>query len=130
MDYARYLWAEVLYSIMAVIYLLQLNQLNKRLLAKGFEDAFRLMGYENYKPAKFFVFALVLFGIGIYLVFKKGTSILYERLSFSEIISALVAIVVIIIFLVLILIFINNPILRAVLTICAAVIGFAYVATN
>lgn len=127
LDYVKYLWLEEIYSIFAIIYLFNLDKLNKRLLSMTFDNAFKLVAYDSYAPAKFFLLVLVLFGIGCCLVAKRCFNIMEEPLSFGEIISSLVAIVVIIIFLICLIVFINNPILRAIMVVCASIIGGAYI---
>lgn len=129
-DYVKHLLPEIIYSVVSTIYLFRLDKLNKELLSMNFGNSFKLMAYENYAPTKFFMFVLVLFGIGCYLVVHRGYSIIREPQSFDEIVSAIMAIVVTIIFLILLFMFINNPILRAILVVCASIIGGAYFFAN
>lgn len=129
-DGAKFLFPEVAYSIVATIYLIKLDYLNKRLLSLGFKNSFDLMAYEHYTPTKFFLFALVLFGIGCYLVFSRCCRIFRQSMKFEELIAAFIAIIVIIVLLILLFTFINNPILRAVLVVCASIIGGAYILGN
>lgn len=125
--YIKYFWLEEIYSILALIYLYNLDKLNKKLLSIGFDNPFKLVAYDNYAPAKFFLLVLILFGIGCCLVAKRFFSIIGEPLSLGEIISSIVAMGVILVFLIFLFVFINNPILRAIMGVCASIIGLAYI---
>jgi|GEM_PF-2546895 len=126
-DYVRYLWPEGLYSLITTVYLINLNKLNKKLLAINYDNPFQLLGYEDSTPLKCFAIALSLFFVGIAVIIYRIHSIKYYAFSFGEILSALLAILVIFIFLVLVFVFIDNPIFRAILAVLSIGIGSLYV---
>jgi len=126
-DYVKYLLPEGLYSITSMIYLFFLNALNKRLLSINFDNnPFELLSYEGYNPVKFFVMALILFIIGVCLMFYRKNCIRDRALSFGETVATLIALVIILVFLVLIFSFIDNPILKAVLLVLGIGAGLLY----
>lgn len=74
-----------------------------------------LIFYNNYETIIYFFIAFVLFVIGACLIVRRYRKIKYEDLEFEEIMLNLIAMFVLLILIILIIVFINNPILRAVL---------------
>ena len=122
-NYLGYLLPEEMYTIVTTIYLVSLNMLNKKLLLIKFDNEFALLAYESYLPAKFFLGALLLFTIGICLIVYRIRKYKHYELSFEEVMASFLAVLVIVILLVLLFKFIDNPILRAVITCVASILG-------
>lgn len=105
-----------LYATVTSVFLILLNRLNKTLLSEHLDDKpFDLLKYHNYEPLKFFAFALLLSGAGLILIvcFVRKLRTRYD--SFVEICFALATILLVAILMILIFVFINNPILRAII---------------
>lgn len=118
MDFKYYLeklWLKAVYLLLVILYLVNLNKLNKELLACNFDDAFVLLEYNDCAPVKYFVCAVFLFGIGCFIIFYEIRKLKMEAEDFEEILISICTIIVIVFFLYLIFCFINNPILRAIL---------------
>ena len=100
------LCGEIVYLTITVIYLILLNNFNHVLLSKfDNDDYINILFYNNYETIIYFFIAFVLFVIGACLIVRRYRKIKYEDLEFEEIMLLLI----------LIIVFINNPILRAVL---------------
>lgn len=120
---AEKLWYKVIYFVLVIVYLISLNNLNEELLSQNFDVAFTLLAYNNYAAIKFFIMALGLFLIGCYLIYREVRNLKIGLENFEEIIVALATIVIIVTLLLLIIVFIDNPILQAVLTAVLVVVG-------
>lgn len=118
------LLGEIIFSIVMIIFLVELNTLNKELLSRNFDNSFALLQYNNWIALKFFGVALLLFFIGCLLLVRRFRH-RRECDSFEKMIMMFSAIIVIFILLILLIIFIDNPILRAVLTFVLVVLGIA-----
>lgn len=118
-------WAvlEGSYAIFVVFFLYKLYRLNQELLSLSAGTPFELLRYHHYKPLYFFAAAVVLsiFGAGIIIYFVHN--IRYSELDPIFLFSAFLLIFVNILLIVLIVIFINNPILRAIILAVAALVG-------
>lgn len=113
-------WKEIVYLIVTVIYLIFLNRLNHILLSKfNNNDYFDILKYNNYETIIYFVIAIVLFFIGTMLIIYRWKEIRDIELEFEDIILNFIIMFILCVLMILIVIFINNPILRAVL-----VVGF------
>ena len=113
--YIRKIWYKIIYLVVVIGYLICLKRLNKELLEHHF-NAFDLLAYRNYAAIKYFAVALILFVIGVILVareYKRLKEVMEEP---GDILMAICTIVVIVVLLLLIIVFIDNPILRAILT--------------
>lgn len=119
------LW-EIIYLIVMVLYLFNLNALNKELSWCDFSSPFELLQYRGYAPLTYFGVAAVLFMIGCLLVYRGVRRIRYEMDLFGEIAVSCLGILAVIILLVLLIIFINNPILRAVFVAVLVIMGVSY----
>lgn len=124
--YIKILWLEEVYSVITLIYLFQLNALNKELLLKNFESPFQLLVYEEWRPIKFFVAALVFFGVGLVISWRGGNRIKDGDFTFCEVFIFIFALILVVTLLILIIVFINNPILRAVMIVCGLGVAILY----
>lgn len=128
--YLRKLWYKVIYIICVIVYIVFLDKLNKKLLSTEFDSAFSLIEYNDYEPVKYFIFALLLAGVGLILIMKEYNNWKNEENEFRDIIMIICSVIVICIAIIVIIKFISIPILKALL-ICACVIfGFVYVEMN
>jgi Integral membrane protein (PIN domain superfamily) len=140
-DCFKFLWKEILYSIVTTVYLIYLNLLNNELLPLKFgnpgaelsaEEAgwldfpyhLDLLSYNDWSPAIYFGVAFILFSIGCILLWLNGKTLRarFNSLSFVDCLLLVIAILVIIVFLFLIIVFINNPIFKAILSVLLGII--------
>lgn len=115
-DYIKGELLEIIYSVVMIIYLFKLNTLNKELLSNNFDGAYDLLQYKDFVPIKFFGVAFGLFLVGCFLLYRGFHRVLKKRLSFEEIIISALAVIIIFILLIVLIVFIDNPILKAVLS--------------
>ena len=113
--YIRKIWYKIIYLLVVIGYLICLNKLNKELLEQHF-NAFELLAYRNYAAIKYFAVALILFVFGVILVFREFKRLKEAMEELGDILIAICTILVIVVLLFLIIVFIDNPILRAILT--------------
>lgn len=123
-EYIVKIWKEIIFTIVMVIYLVELNALNKELNSCNFDNPFALLQYKDFVALRFFIAALVLFLIGCLLVWHGIRYLLRKCDSFEEMITMLLVVMVIIGLLILLIVFIDNPILRAVFSVALAIAGF------
>lgn len=129
-DYVKLLLPEIIYLIVMVIYFINLDRLNKILLSRQMDSSIILLLYDNGKPIKYFAFALLLLVIGVYIIIKRINSIRFHELYFEEIIAAFISILLIVILLILLWVFINNPILRMIISALTIGAGVIYASSN
>lgn len=115
-DYVKFLLPEEVYLIFMVMYLINLDKLNKILLSQYKNNSISLLLYNGGKPIKYFCIALFLFLAGCYIIFKRFNRIRFEDLDFGEIIASIIALLFMLFLLVLLWVFIKNPILRMIFT--------------
>ncbi len=115
-DVVIYFLPEEIYFVLTTIYLFFLNHLNKELKATSFENSFMLLHYQDNMPIKYFIIALFLFVAGGLILLNRFNRIRNYECRFWEMILAIIGMTLVIIFLILIFHFINNPILRAIMT--------------
>lgn len=113
-DYVKFLLPEEVYLIFMVIYLINLDKLNKILLSQYKDNSISLLLYNDGKPIKYFCIALFLLIVGGYIIFRRFNRIRFEELDFGEIIASIIALLLMLFLLVLLWVFINNPILRMI----------------
>lgn len=128
--YVEKLWYKIIYLLVVIVYLVRLSKLNKELLEYNFDDAFTLLKYNDGAPIKFFALAVVLFGIGCYMIFREVKRLKMEQGDFREITISICSIIGVVILLYLIFCFIDNPILRAILVAMGTIAGFAISVTE
>lgn len=128
--YVEKLWYKVIYLLVVIVYLAYLNKLNHELLMHHFETPFKLLAYNNYVALEYFVKGLFLFVIGCILLYREGKNLTKGLEDFREIIIAIITIIVVLVLLVLIFLFIDNPILRAVMCAILVILGAVGTVTN
>lgn len=123
----RELRVELLFALVTTVLLVKLDQLNSVLNSSEYTDnAIKLLSYRNYLPLQYFGFTVILVVAGIFLVMRKANHIKNNTLCCGEITLSLFAIVIVLIWVGLLIIFINNPILRAILTVICLIVGSGY----
>ena len=85
--------AEIIYLIVNVMYLILLNQLNKELRLQNL-NALKLLMYDGYIALKFFGVAILLFGIGCYLLRRRIKIIKTDRDCWEEVLASIIAILI------------------------------------
>ncbi|WP_294855915.1 hypothetical protein [uncultured Oscillibacter sp.] len=123
----RCLILEAPYALIVTAYLLALNGLNHRLLSLSAQNEaispFELLSYHNYEPLYFFFIAVVLTISGVALSIYHLHQIRYMELEYEELLATLLSILINILLIILLFVFINNPILRAIICVVFIVIG-------
>lgn len=128
--FVKKLWHKVIYLVVNIVYLICLNNLNRELTAQNFNSSFELLEYGNYVAIKYFFIALILFLCGCILIYQEIRNLKTELEEFTEMLIAFFTIIVAIFLLFLIFLFINNPILRAILCSAFIVVGVMAAQTN
>ena len=107
----------LVYTVVCIVYLGMLHNLNNKLNAVLFNSSLELLLYNNYQPIKYFIVALVLAFIGGYIAYRKFLILRSEVHESEDKLFGALAILIIAVMLVAILIGINVPILRAIFTV-------------
>lgn len=128
--YAEKLWYKIIYLMVVIVYLICLNRLNHVLLMHHFETPFELLAYDDNIALEYFFKGLVLFVIGCMLLYREGKNLKRGLEDFREIIIAISTIIVVSVLIVLIIIFIDNPILRAVMLAILIILGAVETVAN
>ena len=120
-------WIESLYSIINLVFLLFLWNLNRELLSKfSSEESLKLLTYQNGKPIVFFVMTVLSIICGIIIVISRFKKILYEDPNLTEILYFGLSVLLISIIIITLIIAINNPILRAIVAVISACTAIVY----
>lgn len=128
--YVKQSWYKIIYAIIVVVYLICLNNLNERLLERNFGSSFELLAYDNGIAMKYFIYAMILFIVGCVLVYLDFKKLIKELENYKEIKLTAITIIFLLTLLIMIIIFINNPILRAIMCSILVVLGAGYLFTN
>ena len=114
-------WIESLYSIINLVFLLFLWNLNRELLSKfSSDESLKLLTYQNGKPIVFFVMTVLSIICGIIIVISRFKKILYEDPNLTEILYFGLSVLLISIIIITLIIAINNPILREIVAVISA----------
>ena len=120
-------WIESLYSIINLVFLLFLWNLNRELLSKfSSDESLKLLTYQNGKPIVFFVMTVLSIICGIIIVISRFKKILYEDPNLTEILYLGLSVLLISIIIITLIIAINNPILRAIVAVISACTAIVY----
>lgn len=119
---------ETLYTIISIIFLFFLNNLNRTLLSKfDVDDIVGILSYNSYKPVVYFFITLILVIIGVMLFVIRYKRIKSGELDWDEDIKifwySMIYMIVIAIVIVTLIIAINNPILRAIILFAMTLMG-------
>jgi hypothetical protein len=120
-------WIESLYSIINLVFLLFLWNLNRELLSKfSSDESLKLLTYQNGKPIVFFVMTVLSIICGIIIVISRFKKILYEDPNLTEILYFGLSVLLISIIIITLIIAINNPILQAIVAVISACTAIVY----
>ena len=120
-------WIESLYSIINLVFLLFLWNLNRELLSKfSSDESLKLLTYQNGKPIVFFVMTVLSIICGIIIVISRFKKTLYEDPNLTEILYFGLSVLLISIIIITLIIAINNPILRAIVAVISACTAIVY----
>ena len=120
-------WIESLYSIINLVFLLFLWNLNREFLSKfSSDESLKLLTYQNGKPIVFFVMTVLSIICGIIIVISRFKKILYEDPNLTEILYFGLSVLLISIIIITLIIAINNPILRAIVAVISACTAIVY----
>lgn len=118
-SFLKILWKEVICSICTIIYLSRLNKLNNVLLSIYDEKEYvAILRHNDFEAVKMFFI-----GVAIFIIWLIGfttrniRAIRFQDLNGEEIFIKLISIVIAVIFMIAIIIFIDNPILKAMLVV-------------
>jgi hypothetical protein len=111
-----YSFFQIVYIVCSTIYLMFLSILNQEIMHLS-DNALMLISYKNGMPIYFFLGAILLFIIGIKLIFFFIKEMKTNYLESEDTALLFVYMIMLIVFMVLIFLFINNPILRAILAV-------------
>lgn len=119
---------ETLYTIISIIFLFFLNNLNRTLLSKfDVDDIVGILSYNSYKPVVYFFITLILVIIGVMLFVIRYKRIKSGELDWDEDIKifwySMIYMIVIAVVIVTLIIAINNPILRAIILFAMTLMG-------
>ncbi len=125
--YVERLWYKALYGIIVIIYLVHLNDLNKKILLQHLQDdPFATVQYNDYAPLKYFAFAVILFVVGCIILYIEIRMVKEGRVDeLREIVITVLTFIICLILLGLIIKFITIPILKAILMCVFFIIGAA-----
>ncbi len=113
-DYLAFSLIEVIYLIATCIYLFKLHALN-RVLSPFSDNAYEVLTYKDGIAIYYFVIALVMMGIGAFIIKWRLSQFKNKYLQEEEKMAIIINVIVICCLFLAIWIFINNPILRAVI---------------
>lgn len=113
--YVEYAWIEIIYYIVTLIYIVKLHFLNKKLV-NFVNEPLKLLSYDNYSALWYFLIAIILFIIGGIIIWNRIKDYAFYEKDLFESLVIVLNIFFVFACMVLIFIFINNPILQAIMT--------------
>ena len=120
-------FSEIAYFITTIFFLIKLSRLNEELLYNhSFSDDFEMLCYKDYLPIKFFAITLCLIIVGIILGIRRINNILYVDLGFKELVEVLGILMLLTIMIILLIAFIDNPILRSIISVICCITFCGY----
>ena len=116
---------EIIYCIVAIVYLIRLHLLNQELAQQEVDGAFELLQYKECAPIKFFAVAVILFSFGCFFEYRRIRFIHKHVSAFEDMVISLLIVALIGVLLILLIAFIDNPILRAVFVLVLVILGLS-----
>lgn len=122
----KFLSLELIYALITIVFLVNLNGLKTVLNANQFNNSFELLKYNNWSPIGYFFITFVLVLVGIVLIIKRTKYIRNFDIELKEIVISILMCILVFVFIILLIVFINNPIFRAILVATGCIIGAGY----
>lgn len=122
-SYLEFSIMEMLYFVFASIFLYKLFKLNQS-LASISENAFEVLTYNDSIAVYYFIFTIVFIAIGVFAIRHRFNQLQNHDLEELEAIYVVVNILLLIVLIIIEIVFINNPILRAIMIALLAIGGF------
>lgn len=130
-DYLKIVIPEGIYGVLLIFFLVRLDKLNKELLSRYPDNNWmNVLTHNNNQPAWYFLFAILYVVGAVGLVIYSIYLMRNDYLSLVGNASCLACILINIVEIILIIIFINNPILRAVMAAIAFFCIAGYLMSN
>lgn len=121
------LWFYLLYFMITIFFCYQLTKLNKNLLEHFSSDAYLdIIAYNNYQSLNFFALSIFLCFIGVLMIILTFKNMDLFTEETATMIGVIVCVLITIVLMITIIILINNPILKAILSlgVGSALIGY------
>ncbi|ANZ96208.1 hypothetical protein BFC19_12255 (plasmid) [Brochothrix thermosphacta] len=121
------LWFYLLYFMITIFFCYQLTKLNKNLLEHFSSDAYLdIIAYNNYQSLNFFALSIFLCFIGVLMIILTFKNMYFFTEETATMIGVIVCVLITIVLMITIIILINNPILKAILSlgVGSALIGY------
>lgn len=121
------LWFYLLYFMVTIFFCYQLTKLNKNLLEHFSSDAYlEIIAYNNYQSLNFFALSIFLCFIGVLMIILTFKNMYFFTEETETMIGVIVCVLITIVLMITIIILINNPILKAILSlgVGSALIGY------
>lgn len=121
------LWFYLLYFMITIFFCYQLTKLNKNLLEHFSSDAYlEIIAYNNYQSLNFFALSIFLCFIGVLMIILTFKNMYFFTEETATMIGVIVCVLITIVLMITIIILINNPILKAILSlgVGSALIGY------
>ena len=121
------LWFYLLYFMITIFFCYQLTKLNKNLLEHFSSDAYLdIIAYNNYQSLNFFALSIFLCFIGVLMIILTFKNMDFFTEETATMIGVIVCVLITIVLMITIITLINNPILKAILSlgVGSALIGY------
>lgn len=121
------LWFYLLYFMITIFFCYQLTKLNKNLLEHFSSDAYlEIIAYNNYQSLNFFALSIFLCFIGVLMIILTFKNMDLFTEETATMIGVIVCVLITIVLMITIITLINNPILKAILSlgVGSALIGY------
>ena len=121
------LWFYLLYFMVTIFFCYQLTKLNKNLLEHFSSDAYLdIIAYNNYQSLNFFALSIFLCFIGVLMIILTFKNMYFFTEETATMIGVIVCVLITIVLMITIITLINNPILKAILSlgVGSALIGY------
>lgn len=121
------LWFYLLYFMVTIFFCYQLTKLNENLLEHFSSDAYlEIIAYNNYQSLNFFALSIFLCFIGVLMIILTFKNMYFFTEETATMIGVIVCVLITIVLMITIITLINNPILKAILSlgVGSALIGY------
>lgn len=121
------LWFYLLYFMVTIFFCYQLTKLNENLLEHFSSDAYlEIIAYNNYQSLNIFALSIFLCFIGVLMIILTFKNMDLFTEETATMIGVIVCVLITIVLMITIITLINNPILKAILSlgVGSALIGY------